>query len=97
MLYENSAAVIENAVREMFMLDKVDLNGAVISNDRQRTACLNALSEVNAALETLNCGYTLDAVNVVLDNALNYLLELTGERATENVVNEVFSHFCVGK
>lgn len=94
---ENSAAVIEAAVREIFLLDKVDLNGAVISNERQRTACFNALSEINAALETLNSGYTLDVFNVVLDNALNYLLELTGERATENVVNEVFSHFCVGK
>lgn len=93
----NSAAVVEAAVREIFLLDKVDLNGAVISNERQRSACFNALSEINAALETLNCGYTLDAVNVVLDNAFNYLLELTGERATENVVNEVFSHFCVGK
>lgn len=93
----NSATVIESAVREMFLLDKVDLNGAVISNERQRTACSNALSEIKAAIETLNSGYTLDAVNVVLDNALNYLLELTGERATENVVNEVFSHFCVGK
>ena len=38
-----------------------------------------------------------EAVNILIDEAENYLLELTGERASEAVVNEVFSHFCVGK
>ena len=40
---------------------------------------------------------TLDAVEIILDEAENSLLELTGERTSEAVVNEVFSHFCVGK
>ena len=39
----------------------------------------------------------LDAINVVIDEAEQHLLELTGERITEAVVNEVFSRFCVGK
>ncbi|MGN0541186.1 MAG: hypothetical protein ACI4IZ_06105 [Acutalibacteraceae bacterium] len=38
-----------------------------------------------------------DAVNVCADCAVDALLELTGERAGEAVVNEVFSQFCVGK
>ena len=42
-------------------------------------------------------GSTLDAVTILIDESENYLLELTGERASEAVVNEVFSHFCVGK
>ena len=42
-------------------------------------------------------GITLDAVNIVLDDALNALMELNGKRASEEVVAEVFSHFCVGK
>ena len=40
---------------------------------------------------------TLDAVNIILDEARNSLLELTGERASEAVINQVFSQFCVGK
>jgi tRNA modification GTPase len=39
----------------------------------------------------------LDAVTVLLDEAVQYILELTGEKATEAVVDEVFSRFCVGK
>ena len=42
-------------------------------------------------------GMTLDAVNIILDDAMNSLLELTGERAYEAVINQVFSQFCVGK
>jgi len=40
---------------------------------------------------------TLDAVGVCVDGAVNNLLELTGEKAGDAVVNEVFSRFCVGK
>ena len=49
------------------------------------------------AVDAVAFGMTTDAVNIVLDEAENYLLELTGERTSEAVVNEVFSHFCVGK
>ena len=38
----------------------------------------------------------MDAVTVMIDNGANALLELTGEKATEAVVDEVFSKFCVG-
>ena len=40
---------------------------------------------------------TVDAVGVLLDDALAALLELTGERVTVEVANKVFEHFCVGK
>ena len=49
------------------------------------------------ALESLDMGETLDAVTVMIDNGANALLELTGEKATEAVLDEVFSKFCVGK
>ena len=40
---------------------------------------------------------TLDAVTVSLEGAVASLLELTGEKVTDAVVDEVFSRFCVGK
>jgi len=49
------------------------------------------------ALEAIHVGMTLDAVTVCVDGALSALLELTGEKANEAIVNEVFSTFCVGK
>ena len=40
---------------------------------------------------------TRDAINVLVDDAINELLSLTGKKATVEVVNNIFSKFCVGK
>lgn len=66
-------------------------------NERQKICLDKSIDCITEAITALNMGVTLDAINIILDDALNVLLELTGERATETVVNEVFSHFCVGK
>ncbi len=75
------------------------LDGAapMLATERQYDCvwrCREALREAQAAL---CAGWTLDAVNVSLDSGMNALLELSGERTTEAVVNEVFARFCVGK
>ena len=66
-------------------------------NERQKQCLDNAGKCIDEALIAISSGTTLDAVNIILDEAQSYLLELTGERVSEAVVNEVFSHFCVGK
>ena len=49
------------------------------------------------ALDALRAGMTLDAVTVELQQALQHLLDLTGEQVKDTVLDEVFSRFCVGK
>ena len=70
---------------------------SVYLNERQRDCAMRALNAVREALETLQSGMTIDAVGVCLDDALNALYELSGERVTVEVANKVFEHFCVGK
>ena len=55
------------------------------------------MESLDEAIAALSMGITLDAVTVIIEDAINYLLELTGKRVTEAVVDKVFSHFCVGK
>lgn len=69
----------------------------LLSTERQRRAAQRAKERVEGALEALACGVTLDAVTVEVESAIDALLELTGERVTDSVVNEIFSQFCVGK
>ena len=69
----------------------------VFANERQKLCCDRALGHIEGALGALRSGETLDAVTVCIDSAAGALLELTGERATEAVVNDVFGRFCVGK
>lgn len=75
------------------------LNGGepVLATERQRDAVRLALDGLRQASAALAGGMTLDAVSVCVDSALGALMELTGERVTEAVVDDIFSRFCVGK
>jgi tRNA modification GTPase len=85
------------AVETVTGVAHLDGNAPMLATERQFDCvwrCREALREARAALDM---GWTLDAVNVSLDSGLGALLELSGERTTEAVVNEVFARFCVGK
>lgn len=88
---------IQAAVEEIFGAGNYDADSDIFANERQKECVAVAQSYLRSALDSLNSGQTLDAVTVMIDFAANALLELTGERATEAVVNNVFSKFCVGK
>lgn len=85
------------AIEKLTGTDKIDTSQAMLITERQRTSTLKALQSVDEAIEALSLGITLDAVNVCIDTAIENLLELTGKKAREAVVDEVFSRFCVGK
>ena len=72
-------------------------DAAVLATERQRVCAATAQACVAEARDALALGLTLDAVSVSVDGALAAILELTGERATEAVVDGIFSRFCVGK
>lgn len=84
-------------IEEMVGLHNIDQSAAVLLNERQRDLASNALSSVLEAENLLNLGYTIDAVGVLVDEALNYLYSLDGKRVTNEVADEVFRRFCVGK
>ena len=88
---------IQHAVEEMFGAGTYDADSDIFANERQKTCVDTARVYLKNALDSLESGQTLDAVTVMIDYAADALLELTGEKATEAVVNNVFSKFCVGK
>lgn len=88
---------LEQAVREVTGVAALNESEPLLATERQRDCAKRCLECVNEAIEALNMGYTLDAVGVSIDGAIGALLELTGERATEAVVDKVFERFCVGK
>ncbi|MCD7774080.1 MAG: tRNA uridine-5-carboxymethylaminomethyl(34) synthesis GTPase MnmE [Clostridiales bacterium] len=88
---------IQTALAEILGTNEIDSSGGMLASERQRLCCENALDSLKEGLEALESGMTLDAVNVSVDYAVEKLLELTGEKARDAVVGEVFSKFCVGK
>ena len=86
-----------DAVRELLGVTGFDPGAACLAGERQLSAATRAQSALNEALEAAAGGFGLDAVSVCLDDALDALYALTGERADEAVIDGVFEKFCVGK
>ena len=85
------------AVTKALGTDAFDPSAAMLANERQKDCCVRAVDSLTQAIDAIDAGMTLDAVNVCADECISALLELTGEKAADAVVREVFSRFCVGK
>lgn len=94
---QKGKADLENAVLSLFKLDSINSDTTVFANERQKNCVEKAKENLESALNAMLLGETLDAVTVTISKACDFLLELTGEKATEAVVDQVFHNFCVGK
>ena len=71
--------------------------GSLFTNARQESSVRRGLKAVRRAAAALKTGLTPDAVLTDAEEALNAVGELTGRTARDEIVNAVFSRFCVGK
>lgn len=88
---------LTKAIEKIAGTDKFNPSEGILSNERQRLAVSNALISVKEAKSALASGMTFDAVTVSLEDAISELLELTGEKTSDEVIERVFHNFCVGK
>lgn len=88
---------LQSAIESVFEINENSFSSVAVANERQKNCIDSALACVKSAISALENGELLDAVNVLIDEAEQYLLSLTGEKVTDAVVDEVFSRFCVGK
>ena len=88
---------IISAVERIAGTENLNPSEGILSNERQRSNVSNALKSVKEAKAALEMGLTYDAVTVSLEDAISELLEMTGERTSDEVIDRVFHNFCVGK
>lgn len=88
---------LEKSIFRVVGTEKIEPSEGILVSERQYITVKNALNCVQEAINALNLGLTLDAVTVSINSALDELFELTGEKATQVVVDKIFSEFCVGK
>lgn len=69
----------------------------LVTNVRHKNLLINARDETNKAIEMLQAGEALDFVEVDVRAAFDYLGEITGQTLTDDILDRVFSRFCVGK
>ena len=88
---------LKEKVAEISGLNNISPDSANLINERQRDCAKRALDAVDEAYGAIMAGQTLDAVGICVDDALDALFELTGRRVTNEVADEIFRSFCVGK
>ena len=85
-------------ISELFNLNQINLdNDVLITNIRQKDFINKAIENVKKAKETIDKNMTSDIVAIFIKDILEDLGSITGEFVTEDIINEIFSKFCLGK
>ncbi len=69
----------------------------IITNIRHKSALDKTKTAIDSIFETIDTGMPMDLISVDLKEALDSLSEITGEISSEDILDHVFSNFCVGK
>ena len=72
-------------------------NDVLISNERHKNLIQKARIEIDEAINAAENDMYIDIISIYINNAMNYLAEITGNNVTDDVINEIFKKFCLGK
>lgn len=87
-----------NQIEELFKLNELDCeNTEIITNNRHKQQILYALEDVAKGRESLETHMPVDITAICLKDILERLAEITGENVSEDIINEIFKKFCLGK
>lgn len=85
-------------IAELLNLNEINLdNEILITNIRHKNIISKSLENVNKAKEALEINMPIDIITIYIKEILEDLGEITGEVVTEDIINEIFSKFCLGK
>lgn len=88
---------IHEMVKKLIDHDYLESDKPVLINERQLSMAMKAKDSLIEAEHTIDQGIPIDLAGICVENALESLSMLTGESASEAVIDEVFDKFCVGK
>ncbi|MGA8942301.1 MAG: tRNA uridine-5-carboxymethylaminomethyl(34) synthesis GTPase MnmE [Thermoactinomyces sp.] len=89
---------LEEAISRLFHLGKVELaDGTYVSNVRHIHLLRKALASIREVIQAIDAGVPLDMAEIDLKNAWESLGEVIGEAVSEDLIDQIFSQFCLGK
>lgn len=87
-----------NKIVEIYSFNNDSLsNDVLISNERHKNLIQKARIEIDEAINAAENDMYIDIISIYITNAMNYLAEITGNNVTDDVINEIFKKFCLGK
>lgn len=88
---------LKEEIKNLFFNGEIDSESLIISNTRHKQALYRSLENCNLALEKINLNEYLDLISIYITSAMKALGEITGDELEEDLLNKIFSEFCVGK
>ena len=95
---EKGLEKLYEAIEKMFNLNQIENdNTEIITNARQKQQIVFAIEATKKARNSLTEGMPVDITAISLKEILEHILEITGENVSEEIINEIFKKFCLGK
>ena len=89
---------LKKAIIEKFELDKIiDKDLSLISNVRQIDLIKKSLDDIESAIKNIKNNFAIDIVEIDIRNAWEHLGEIIGANYNEELLDNLFSNFCLGK
>lgn len=89
---------LQEEITKMFNLNEINLdNEIIITNIRHKNLITKAIENVRKTKETINKKMPLDIIAIFIKDILENLGNITGEIVNEDIINEIFAKFCLGK
>lgn len=88
---------LKDKIKELFFDGEIDSESLIISNTRHKQALYRALENCTIALEKIQSNEFLDLISIYITSGMRALGEITGDELEEDLLNKIFSEFCVGK
>lgn len=83
---------------DIFNMGNIELdNSMVITNVRHKNQIKKAKNDVQQAIDTISQKLPIDIIGIYIKEALIDLGTITGQNVSEDIINEIFSKFCLGK
>lgn len=87
-----------NKISEMFNLNEINVDSEnIVTNVRHKNSIDKAISAVEKIEDVINQNMGTDIITMYIKEVLECLGEITGESVTEDIINEIFAKFCLGK
>ena len=85
-------------IEKMFNINEIgNSNEIIITNIRHKNEINNAIKNLQKAIQTIDDKMTIDIIAVFVKQILEDLSHITGDNVSQDIINEIFSKFCLGK
>lgn len=89
--------LLKASIKELFLIGEIKAQSIMITNSRHKEALIRAEQAAISGLDALRNTNAIDMATIDIRNAWDFLGEITGDTLKEDIIDKIFSQFCIGK